>query len=105
MAVAQLLVYSNPAAGKEAEYNRWYDEQHIPDLLKIPGVIAAQRFTTDGGEWSYVTVYELDTADQAMVMEGIQSRVNTPAMVMSDAIDLETVKMVFCTGASPRQSR
>ena len=29
------MVKSNPVAGKEAEFNRWYSEVHLPEVLKI----------------------------------------------------------------------
>src|SRR5437870_3555475 len=31
-----------PAA--EAEFNKWYDEEHIPALAAVPGVLCARRF-------------------------------------------------------------
>lgn len=28
----------------EEEFNRWYDEEHVPELLKVPGVLSARRY-------------------------------------------------------------
>ncbi len=39
-----MTVRSNPVAGREAEYNEWYDRYHVPDLLMTPTLIAAQRY-------------------------------------------------------------
>src|SRR5258708_6202832 len=36
------LVFTNPVDGME-EYNRWYDEKHVSDLLKVPGIVRAYR--------------------------------------------------------------
>lgn len=60
----------------EAEWNRWYDEVHLPDALKCPGVRQGRRYvsagpiadTVDGRRESvnkrlYTTVYELDSPD------------------------------------------
>src|SRR3989442_1225045 len=33
---------SDPA--REEEFNRWYNEVHLPDLLAIEHIVAAQRF-------------------------------------------------------------
>jgi len=34
-----MLVFSDPiAAADEAEYNRWYSEKHLPDLVGIDGI-------------------------------------------------------------------
>src|SRR5690242_4404658 len=44
MAKYTFVVMTNPTPGKETEYNRWYNEQHIPDVLNVPGFVCAQRF-------------------------------------------------------------
>ena len=44
MAKYTFVVLTNPTSGKEAEYNKWYNDQHIPDVLNVPGFVAAQRF-------------------------------------------------------------
>ncbi len=44
MQTFDLIVLSNPVAGHEAEYNTWYNTQHISEVLKIPGFESAQRF-------------------------------------------------------------
>ena len=38
------LVFSDPATGREAEYNKFYDEQHGPDVTSIPGFISGRRY-------------------------------------------------------------
>ncbi len=39
-----LIVLSNPIAGHEDGYNHWYNDEHVPDALKMPGFESAQRF-------------------------------------------------------------
>ena len=36
------MVFSNPIDSKEDVYLKWYEGQHIHDLLRIPGFVAAQ---------------------------------------------------------------
>ena len=36
---------TDPLEGKPDEFNESYSNVHIPDLLKVPGVVAAQRLT------------------------------------------------------------
>ena len=38
------VVFSNPVAGKEDEFNEWYDKVHIPELLTVPGMLSATRY-------------------------------------------------------------
>ncbi len=40
----RFIVFSNPTAGNEALYLDWYRGQHIHDLLRIEGFVAAQMF-------------------------------------------------------------
>ena len=42
----------------EEEFNRWYDEEHIPNLMKVPGVIWAKRGSNTGEGPKYIAVYE-----------------------------------------------
>jgi len=39
-----LIVFTNPVEGRDDEYNDWYTNTHLPDVLKIPGITGAQRF-------------------------------------------------------------
>jgi hypothetical protein len=39
-----LVVLSNPvSAAREQAYNDWYEHQHVPDVLRVPGFKSAQR--------------------------------------------------------------
>ena len=38
------IVFSNPFEGKDDEFNEWYDNVHLPEVLALPGVISAQRY-------------------------------------------------------------
>ncbi|HKV16853.1 MAG TPA: DUF4286 family protein [Reyranella sp.] len=56
-----------------AEWNRWYDEVHLPDALACPGVLTGRRYVSaeftesERGQGSrvrrklYTTVYELES--------------------------------------------
>ena len=61
----------DPAA--EAEFNEWYDKEHIPALGAVPGVLAARRFRATvslqptglsrGANRRYVALYHLVSPD------------------------------------------
>jgi len=38
------LVFADPTAGQEMEFNRWYDHQHAPEVVSAPGFVSAQRY-------------------------------------------------------------
>jgi uncharacterized protein DUF4286 len=69
-----LVVTAEVDAEVEAEWNRWYDEVHLPDALACPGVLSGRRYLSTGeiseterGKGKrfaarlYTTVYELDS--------------------------------------------
>ena len=58
-----LMVYSDVGAEHEEEYNRWYNEEHIPERLSIPGVLNAARYEAVLGGPRYLACYELESAD------------------------------------------
>ena len=47
----------------EEEFNRWYDQEHIPNLLTVPGVLWAKRGVNTGKGPKYVAVYEHESID------------------------------------------
>lgn len=44
----------------EDAFNRWYVEQHFPDLLACPGWRSARRFRSLGDGPRYAALYEVD---------------------------------------------
>ncbi|WP_419897811.1 hypothetical protein [Roseomonas sp. USHLN139] len=44
---------------QEAEFNRWYEAEHIPALLACPGWLSARRFTVEDGGPRHAAVYEI----------------------------------------------
>lgn len=55
-----LMVYTDVPAEHEEEFNRWYDEEHIPERLSIPGVLNAARYVALQGGPKYLACYELN---------------------------------------------
>ena len=54
-----LMVYVDVPAACEDEFNRWYNEEHIPERLAIPGVLNAARYEAVRGGPKYLACYEL----------------------------------------------
>jgi len=55
-----LLVLMQPPPTIEEEFNAWYDTEHVPERLSVPGVETAVRFcsTTDAAP-KYLAMYDL----------------------------------------------
>ena len=58
-----VIVRIDVAQEKEEEFNRWYDEEHIPNLLGVPGVLWAKRGINSGEGPKFVAVYEHEHID------------------------------------------
>jgi hypothetical protein len=56
------------------EYNEWYDKEHLPRLVTVPGVIRARRYTATSGNPRYLTAYELTDPNAFESPEGLQAR-------------------------------
>jgi len=57
-----LMIAMNIAPEHEADFNAWYDTEHIPALSTVPGVLSARRFRGTGGR-KYVALYHLETPE------------------------------------------
>ena len=99
MAAYTFVVMSNPVAGREDEYNAWYDNQHLHDVLRVPGIVSARRFKVadeaDAAPFRYCALYNFETDDSATVMAELGKRAGTAAMPMSDALDPKLSATVF----------
>jgi hypothetical protein len=69
-----LLNAMNIAPELEAEFNEWYDKEHIPALSAVPGVLSARRFRGTSGNRKYVALYHLATPDVVESAEWKQAR-------------------------------
>src|SRR5882672_8888743 len=43
-----MIVTAEVDASVEADWNRWYDDVHLPDALACPGVRAGRRYVSSG---------------------------------------------------------
>ena len=53
------LVWSEVPADKDEDFNRWYNDEHLADLVAIPGVLNAARYEAVSGSPKYLAAYEL----------------------------------------------
>jgi antibiotic biosynthesis monooxygenase (ABM) superfamily enzyme len=56
-AAALLLIAMNVAPEHEAEFNEWYNTEHLPALGAVPGVLAARRYRGTGATQHYTAIY------------------------------------------------
>ena len=59
---ALLAVWTDVPADKEDDFNQWYNEEHIPELLSIQGILNAARYEAVKSGPKYLACYELENA-------------------------------------------
>jgi len=61
------LVQMDVPAEFEDDFNRIYDTQHIPNILKAPGVHSCTRYRLESSDLAgvarYAAIYEIDSPD------------------------------------------
>jgi hypothetical protein len=88
----KILVMSNATEGREDEFNEWYTREHLPDVLRVPGIVAAQRLRRTDTQpnagpfpWKYMALYECETDDVQQLIDSLKARAGTPEMPISGA--------------------
>jgi hypothetical protein len=56
-----LVVWTDVLAEHEAEFNSWYNEQHLPERLAVPGFHNARRYASEVSP-KYLAYYETDSS-------------------------------------------
>ncbi len=56
-----MMVWMDVPADKEEEFNHWYNEEHLPELLAIPGVLNAARYEAVRSGPKHLACYELES--------------------------------------------
>jgi hypothetical protein len=54
-----LAVWNDIAAEDDAEFNAWYEDEHVPERLGVPGFLDARRYRDLAAPHSYAALYEL----------------------------------------------
>src|SRR5262249_22941126 len=56
-----LMVWTDIPADKEADFNRWYNEEHLAERMSVPGFLNAARYEAVKGGPKHLAVYELES--------------------------------------------
>ena len=97
----KFIVLTNAVEGRDDEFNDWYTNVHLPDVLAIPGIISAERFRLAPAQrnpdqpYHYLAIYEIETDDLAFITSEIGRRAGTDAMVISDAMAAEKLAAIY----------
>lgn len=94
-----------PADIDEAEFDRWYETEHIPERLACPGFLAATRFRSEASP-RYLTIYELAGPEALRSPEYLQLTERESAESKTWRAQMTTLlRGVFAPGSTMRAPR
>eukprot|EP00456_Euglypha_rotunda_P008733 TRINITY_DN11781_c0_g1_i1.p2 TRINITY_DN11781_c0_g1~~TRINITY_DN11781_c0_g1_i1.p2 ORF type:complete len:134 (-),score=9.41 TRINITY_DN11781_c0_g1_i1:18-419(-) len=87
------VVHTNPADGREDEFNAWYSGPHLAALLDCPGVISARRFRLSDSQvrevaqpFHYLAIYEIETDHPQSFVRELLARAGTELLPTSSTL-------------------
>lgn len=96
------IVQTNAVPGREAEFDDWYTEQHLADVLALPGFASAQRFRMSSVQrdaaaaaypYRYLASYEL-SGDPRAALDALAAAV-ADGMYLSPAMEGQRTTVVY----------
>ena len=92
MAKYKFLVFTNARDGRDDEFNEWYDEVHLGEVVAVPGFTGAERYAIrpqpgeDAPSHQYLAIYDMETDDVKATLAGLLGRGAAGGFKMSDAL-------------------
>ncbi len=68
------VVHTDVPDSVAVEYNAWYDEEHLPRLVRVPGIVRARRYESAQAHPRYLTAYDLSDRNAFTSPEGLKAR-------------------------------
>jgi hypothetical protein len=103
---ALLVVFANIDTEHDADFNAWYNEEHIPERLSAPGFLDGALYQAVKGGPRYVAIYELESAEAMQTPEYLHMSENPTdwtKRISPTVIGRGTVRNVY-TQISPGES-
>jgi hypothetical protein len=105
----KMIALTRPVAGREDDYNHWYQNVHLPEVCALPGIQGAQRYKQaaalqNGDERNYLAIYDIETDDIGATLAGFGQAAAAGKMTQSDASDNAGAYTVIFTEFGERVS-
>lgn len=82
-----LAIFNNVAPGREAEFEEWFQHEHLQERLAVPGFLLGRRYEAVRGEPRYFNYY-VTRSVEVLSSADYRMRLNNPTpmtrMVMSE---------------------
>ena len=110
MAQHVFISFSRAIEGEAEAYEEWYDRQHMPDVLAVPGFVSGQRFRVvqrrpeeTTRDYHYMIVYQLETDDVEASIAEMRARIGSGVIDTGGLFDPSMLGFYTGTEAAPKQ--
>jgi len=99
-----VLVFTNPAEGKEEQFNEWYSNTHLGEVVAVQGFISALRFQlcskqlAENQPYKYLAIYEVEYGKEEEALNKLQAA--AAAFDMPDVADLDNAHSMIVRSCS-----
>ena len=109
-----LMVFNDALPGADAEFNRCFDADRIPDARTLPGFASVQRFQLNDPQMypgvtvalpKYLTLYEISTNDLAATMDQFHRTAGVTGTGSCVGANPTTADVYVYRFSAPRQDR
>jgi hypothetical protein len=103
---AVMTVFVDIDPEMDADFNAWYNQEHVSDLLKMPGFLNAARYEAARGGPRYLALYELESVEALQSPEYLEIRRNPSEWTkkMSLSVNARSYVRNVYTQISPREN-
>lgn len=103
-----VVVLTEPTAGREAEYNDYYERLHLDEVLATTVMSSAQRFKLSDQQGlpcplPYLALYEVEADDASTVLANLNA--TRAQRVQSDALNRKTAGAWVFSEIGPKHER
>ena len=72
-----LAIFNNVARGRDEDFNNWFQGEHLPERLGVPGFLYGRRHQALSGSSEYFNFYVTETPE-VLTSKAYLDRVNNP---------------------------
>ena len=113
MARYQYVVLTSPAEGQDNEYNEWYSNTHLGEILQIPGFKSAKRYKVAARstplnpppKQSYLALYEMETDDPEATLGELRRRSAAGLLKSTTSMDRTVTSSILYELIAEREAK
>ena len=78
-----LAIFNNVAPGREAEFEEWFQHEHLAERIAVPGFLLGRRYEALSGQPRYLNFYLTQSA-AVLKSTAYLERLDNPSVDFSD---------------------